>query len=116
MAVPSLSTASAAPGCRGALPPTATTVATAKSRPCSTHRFSSSAMSSMGGLLGEVRFQYLIRTSGTCIGCVEVRVRDDQAVRGQPTPSQCSIGFRAKNTTKIAVSAHMKPPISRALP
>lgn len=35
---------------------------------------------------------------------------------GQPTPSQPSIGCRAKKTTKIAVSAHMKAPISRALP
>ncbi len=38
MAVPSLSTARAAPGCRGALPPVATTVATANARPCPTHR------------------------------------------------------------------------------
>lgn len=115
MAVPSLSTARAAPGCRGALPPTATTVATAKSRPCSTHRFSSSAMSSMGAS-SEVRFQYRIRAAVARIGYVEVRSRGDRMVQGQPTPSQCSIGFRAKNTTKIAVSAHMKPPISRALP
>src|SRR5438105_15834256 len=47
MAVPPLSTARAAPGLRGALPPTATTVATAKSRPCSSQRCSSSAMSSI---------------------------------------------------------------------
>ncbi len=47
IAVPSASTARAAPGCRGALPSVATTVATAKSRPCSHHWCSSAAMSSM---------------------------------------------------------------------
>ncbi len=47
MTTPRLSTARAAPGLRGALPATATTVATAKSRPSSVQRFNSSAMSSI---------------------------------------------------------------------
>ena len=32
------------------------------------------------------------------------------------TPSQLSIGWRAKYTRKTAVSTHMKAPTSRALP
>ncbi|MFF7924679.1 hypothetical protein ACFZDP_26445 [Streptomyces mirabilis] len=47
MTAPSTSTASAAPGCLGALPWTATTVATAKARPCLHQRDNWSAMSSM---------------------------------------------------------------------
>src|SRR4051794_4974677 len=47
MTVPSLSTARAAPGPRGALPPTATTVATANARPSSVQRCRSPARSSM---------------------------------------------------------------------
>src|SRR3954466_12166288 len=51
MTVPALSTARAGPGRRGALPPTATTVATAKSRPSSTKRHNSPARSSKGAVL-----------------------------------------------------------------
>lgn len=57
------------------------------------------------------------RGSSSSIRYVERAVfRTDQVGPGQPTPSQPSIGWSAKKTRKIPVSAHMKPPISRALP
>ncbi len=65
-------------GLAGALPPTATTVATAKSRPCSTHRFSSSAMSSI------------------CRSPHRAVIWKGFPWQRLVTPSQLSIGLRAK--------------------